>query len=171
MKFIKTLIFSVVALGAVTLSSCTKDDDNDIVASATISASIDGTETTFNKNVVGTTGSVNGATFTSIQGSDAAGNTLSVTITGALTAGKTYVATSGNDDEKPVILYTTTDNEAYLNADDDVSNAVSVTLSSVSSNNTIQGSFKGKVSTLLVGNGAVKSKTVTNGKFNVKVNQ
>ncbi|MEB0262462.1 MULTISPECIES: hypothetical protein [unclassified Mucilaginibacter] len=49
MKLFKTLMLSVVALGTVAFSSCTKDDDNNVAASATITTNIDGTLTTFDK--------------------------------------------------------------------------------------------------------------------------
>jgi hypothetical protein len=168
MKFIKTLILSAVAFGTITFSSCSKN--NEVAASATITANIDGTLATFNKNVLGTTGSVNGATFTTIQGTDASGNNISITLAGTLTAGKTYTSNAASDNDKPVVLYTTADNETYVNDDSNVSNIISVTVASATSSSA-QGSFSGKLTTLLVGNGTAKTKTVTDGKFNVTLIQ
>ncbi|MCO5933980.1 hypothetical protein NAF17_00385 [Mucilaginibacter sp. RB4R14] len=42
-------MLSAVALGTVAFSSCTKNDDNNVASSATITANIDGTLITFDK--------------------------------------------------------------------------------------------------------------------------
>ena len=87
MKFFKTLAFSALAFCIVLFSSCSKDN-SDVAASATITATIDGTPTTFDKNVMGASSTFNGANVTSIQGSDAQGNRITISLKGNLIAGK-----------------------------------------------------------------------------------
>ncbi|MET3978802.1 hypothetical protein ABIB62_001372 [Mucilaginibacter sp. UYP25] len=165
MKFIKTLILSAIAMGTVAVSSCTKDD-NKATASGTITATIDGKVTTFDKNLVGGTSTVNSNTFTSIQGDDDAGNNLSITVVGVLTPGKIFKSNDANEQNRPIVIYTAVNNDSYVNDDNAVSNIVTVAVSAAASNN-IEGTFSGGLTTLVVGNGTAKTKTVTNGKFNV----
>lgn len=167
MKLFKTLILSIVAFGAVAVSSCTKDD-NSATTKGTITATVDGKVTTFDKNVLGGTSSVNGTTFTSIKGADDEGNELTITVVGVLTPGKTFVSNATNEADRPIVIYTAINNDSYVNDDNAVSNIVTVGVSAAASNS-VEGTFSGKLSTLVVGNSTVKSKTITDGKFNVSL--
>ncbi|MDB5129311.1 hypothetical protein [Mucilaginibacter sp.] len=169
MKFIKTLFLSALALGTITFSSCTKDGDLPVIPEAAVTAKIDGTLTEFNTNMLATTNEAGGATVTNIQGTDAKGNKISIAITGALTAGQTYTSGGAADPNKPIILFLTASNESYLNDDNNAANVVSVTITAASSTN-VQGTFKGNLATVASGGGAVKTKAVTEGKFNVALN-
>jgi hypothetical protein len=166
MKFIKTLFLSALALGTITFSSCTKDGDVPTVPQAAVTAKIDSTLIEFNTNMLATTGEVGGATVTNIQGTDTKGNKISISVTGALTAGQTYTSGGAADSNKPTILFLTASNESYLNDDNNVANVVSVTITAASSTN-VQGTFKGNLATVATGGGAVKTKAVTEGKFNL----
>ncbi|MFD0765534.1 hypothetical protein ACFQZI_11785 [Mucilaginibacter lutimaris] len=165
MKLIKTLILSTLALATVAISSCTKDN-NDNTTKGTITATIDGKVTTFDKNVLGATSVVNGNTFTSIQGDDEAGNNISITVVGVLTPGKIFKSDAANEQERPIVIYTAINNDSYVNDNNAVSNIVTVAVSAAASNS-IQGTFSGGLTTLVAGNGTAKTKTVTDGKFNV----
>ncbi|MDN3580009.1 hypothetical protein [Mucilaginibacter flavus] len=166
MKKIKTLLLLAATLGVITLNSCSKDKNS--VPSATITAGVDGTATTFNTNAITLSSTVNGATFTNIQGTASNGATISITLSGKPTAGKTYISTASKDDDKPVMLYSLK-NDNYFNDDDNTKNIVSVTISSVSSTG-VQGTFKGALTNTVfvgTGGGTAKTKAITDGKFNV----
>jgi hypothetical protein len=168
MKFFKTLIFSALAFCIVLFSSCSKDN-SDVAASATITATIDGTPTTFDKNVMGASSTFNGANVTSIQGSDAQGNRITISLTGNLIAGKTYSSNAANNDDKPLVFYVTAANTTYATDVSSVSDVIKVKVSAVSSTNA-QGAFSGKLTALLDNNDPVfGTKTITDGKFNVSI--
>lgn len=167
MKKIKTLIVLTMAFGALTFSSCKKDKPAVAIG---ISADIDGTATTFNVHAIAGKGTVDGGTFTTITGSAANGNTISITLSGTVTAGKTY-SVSTTPDAEPLFVYDIGGDADFLN-DDNSSNKVSVTVNSVSSTS-ISGTFTGGVveADVQVGNNNTPppTKSITNGKFNVSV--
>jgi hypothetical protein len=165
MTKIKTLLLLAATFGVVTLNSCSKDKN--ATPSATVTANVDGTATTFNTNAIAVTGSVSGTSITNIQGTAANGATISITLSGKAVAGKTYTSTAASDDDKPIILYSLKDDD-YFN-DDDIKKIVSVTITSVSSTG-VQGTFKGALTNTIIvgtGSGTTKTKTITDGKFNV----
>ncbi|HTI60597.1 hypothetical protein [Mucilaginibacter sp.] len=163
MKRIKTLLLLIAIFGVVTLNSCKKDKKEAVVS---LTADLDGTATNFSVSPVALQGAVDGQTFTVIQGSTSTGATLSITIAGKVTAGKTYSDAATSDDDKPLFLYATSPTaDDYLNDDDDTANLPSITITSVTST-TIGGTFKGKVGLLSEG---AQVKSITNGKFHVNI--
>lgn len=163
MKRIKTLLLLIAIFGVVTLNSCKKDKKEAVVS---LTADLDGTATNFSVSPVALQGAVDGQTFTVIQGSTSTGATLSITIAGKVTAGKTYSDAATSDDDKPLFLYATSPTaDDYLNDDDDTANLPSITITSVTST-TIDGTFKGKVGLLSEG---AQVKSITNGKFHVNI--
>lgn len=163
MKRIKTLLLLTAIFGVVTLNSCKKDKKEAVVS---LTADLDGTATNFSVSPVALQGAVDGQTFTVIQGSTSTGATLSITIAGKVTAGKTYSDAVTSDDDKPLFLYATSPTaDDYLNDDDDTANLPSITITSVTST-TIDGTFKGKVGLLSEG---AQVKSITNGKFHVDI--
>lgn len=167
MKKIKALIVLTMAFGAITFSSCKKDKQNPTVT-ASITADVDGTATTFNVHAIAGKGTVDGGTFTTVSGSAANGNVISITLTGTVAAGKTYCA-STTPDQEPLLSFSV-GSDQFLN-DDSSSNKVSVTINSVSSSS-ISGTFTGGIvsTNILVGGGNTPAtKSITNGKFNVSV--
>src|ERR1041385_7173939 len=99
MKTIKILILSALSVGVITLNSCKKKD---VKPAVSITATVDGAATSFNVNAAAFQGPVSGVTFTNIQGSTSGGAILSMTLSGALTAGKTYSDAATNDNDKPL---------------------------------------------------------------------
>lgn len=156
---IKALVLTF-AVALVSLSSC-KKDSGDVAASSTITANIDGTATTFSKFAVAVKGEQDNLQFTSIQGTDDKGFTITLTVYGALQAGKTYLSTDDSSEHSLLGYGDDNSNDIYFSDDVDVT---TVTLTKVS-NSSLEGTFSGKVSTFTSG----KSKVITNGKFNVKI--
>ena len=165
MRSIKSLFLLTLAFGVITLNSCKKDKDT--TPSATISASVNGTATDFSTGALAGKASVNGITLTTIQGTAANKTGISIALYGTVTAGKTYSNNASNDDDKPILIFETNDDQ-YFNDDASTTNVVSVTITSVSSTE-IAGTFKGDLVTIAAGNDAPKTKSITNGKFNVKI--
>ena len=161
MKAIKILIVFALAIGVITLNSCKKKD---VKPTATITADVNGTATTFNVHAIAATGTLEGVTFTTITGSASDGTSISITLNGALTAGKTF-DTSGSPDVIPLIAIEAGDN-SFLNDDSSITNPVSVTINAVSST-AVSGTFKGDLTSLTIGNVQPQTKSVTNGKFSV----
>lgn len=162
MTKIKSILLLTIAVGIITLNSCSKSKD-DVVVSTTITASIDGTATTFN-NAFAVTGTVGGEKFTNVQGTASNKAVMSITLNGTITAGKTYSSTAAAISDRPLLLYAPDDNDDYLNDDSNAAKIVTVTVTSISSTN-IQGTFKGNVTA-----GSGKVKAITDGKFNVTLN-
>jgi len=163
MRTTKQLVLLTLAFGALTFSSCKKKD---VAPAVSITATVDGAATNFNVSAAALQGTVSGVTYTNIQGSTTSGGAmLSMTIAGAVTAGKTYSDAATSDDDKPLFVYATspTSDDDYLNDDDNASNLPSVTITSVTST-TIDGTFKG-----LIGNSSGATKSITNGKFHVNI--
>lgn len=156
----KILTVLILTFGVITLNSCKKKDP---APSATITANIDGTATTFNVHAMAAKGTLSGMTITSIQGSSSGGTIFSITLNGAVTAGTTYAAGT-NTDTEPLLSLTTTGDQ-FLNDDASTTNPVSVTITSVSST-AIAGTFKGDLVSTNIG-GTPTTKSVTNGKFSV----
>ncbi|HTD41479.1 MAG TPA: hypothetical protein VK671_12710, partial [Mucilaginibacter sp.] len=129
-----------------------------------ITATLDGAATNFNVNAAALQGTVSGMTFTNIQGSTSGGAMLSMTLQGAVTAGKTYSDATASQNDMPLFVYapSATSQDDYLNDDNDTSNLPSVTITSVTST-TIDGTFKG-----LVAN-STGTKSIANGKFHVNI--
>jgi len=161
MKIIKALLLLTIIIS---VSSCSKDNEVPTKIYA-ITANVDGTATTFT-NVTGTTGSANGNLLTTIQGKTSDGSTLSIAINGEIVAGKTYSAATVGASVQPLVSYSS-GGDIYLNNDAGV-NLVSVTVTEVDSN-FIEGTFTGDLATVVVGNGAVKTKIITNGIFTAKL--
>jgi hypothetical protein len=161
MRKIKSILLLTLAVGIITLNSCSKDKDNAVI-STTITASIDGTATTFN-NAFALTGTVGGTKFTNVQGTSSSKAVLSITMNGTITAGKTYTSTATAISDRASLLYAPNDTDDYLNDDSNSAKIVTVTVTSISSTN-IQGTFKGNVTA-----GSGKVKAITDGKFNVAI--
>ena len=160
MNIIKTLALSLFALLILTFNSCKKDSGT-VVLSNSFSATIDGTPTVFTNALI-FTNTVNNQTVTVLEGTSDK-TTLSITLNGAITAGKTYTTTASNANDRPVMLYVNTDDN-YINDDTNTSNPVSVTVNTVSSS-VISGVFTGNLSNSTTGNATHKTKSITNGKF------
>jgi hypothetical protein len=167
MRILKNLIIFTLVLGVVTLNSCKKDKKEGPIS---LTADIDGTATNFSVSPVALTGAVDGQTFTVIQGSTSAGATISLTLAGKITAGKTYSDAAASDDDKPLFLYATSStDDDYLNNDDDAANLPSVTVTSITST-TIDGTFKGSVvKGIEIGNGTLPTKLISSGKFHLNL--
>ena len=161
MKKIKTLAVLAISLSVVTLNSCKKKD---VKPAVTITATVGGAVTNFNVNAAALQGTVAGVTVTNIQGSTSGGALLSMSLQGALTAGKTFSDAAASDNDKPLFVYATsaTSDDDYLNDDDDTSNLPSVTITSVTST-TVDGTFKGLVQN------STGTKSITNGSFHVNI--
>lgn len=163
MKTIKNVALLSLAIGAISLSSCKKKD---VAPAVSITATVDGSATNFNVNAAALQATLNGVTYTNIQGSTSAGGaTLSMTLMGPVTAGKTYSDAAASDNDMPLFVYATsaTSEDDYYNDDDNASNLPSVTITSVTST-TIDGTFKG-----LIENGSNATKSIANGKFHVNI--
>lgn len=81
-----------------------------------------------------------------------------------VTAGKTYSNTAASDEDKPLLLISS-GNDDFLNDDSSEGNPVTVTITAITST-TIEGTFKGDLVATLLGNGdSPATKTVTDGKF------
>jgi hypothetical protein len=161
MKKIRIMAVVAISLSVVTLNSCKKKDASPAVS---ITATVDGTATNFNANAAALQGTVSGITVTNIQGTSPGGATLSMSVVGTLTAGKTYSDAATNDNDMPLFVYaaSATSDDDYLNDDDDASNLPSVTITSVTST-TVDGVFKGLVQN------STGTKSITNGTFHVKI--
>ncbi|OOQ60051.1 hypothetical protein [Mucilaginibacter pedocola] len=167
-KPFKAILLFVVAFATISVSSCKKDSDNK--SASTISAKVDGTATTFNTNAFAATGSVNGLSFTAVQGTAANGSQISVTINGSPVVGKTYSNTATSDDDKPVIMFSSSnaDDDTFFN-DDDAANQATVTITSASATR-IKGTFSGGLSEFSL-DGAASKKVITEGTFDVAIVQ
>ena len=161
MKKIKILAVLAISLAVVTLNSCKKKD---VKPAVSITATIDGAATSFNVNAAALQGSVQGVTFTNIQGSTSGGAMLSMTLSGAVTAGKTYSDAATSQNDMPMFVYSpsATSQDDYLNDDDNTSNLPTVTITSVTST-TIDGTFKGLVQN------STGTKSIADGKFHVNI--
>jgi hypothetical protein len=161
MKTIKTLVVLALAFSVITLNSCKK---NSVKPAATISASIDGTTTSFNTSAKAIKTTVQGISVTTIQGTASNGTNLSIVLSGAVTAGQTYSASASSPSNEPLIALTSSTDQFWN--DDSSSNLVSVTISSVSSSS-IQGTFKGNLVSTTSGSNTPPTKVIANGTFNV----
>ena len=165
MKTIKILAVFILTLGLFSLYSCKKDKK--IVPTNTISANVDGTATSFNKNVIALNASLLGLTVTDIQGVSAAGDTISISLMGTLTAGKTYAAVAGGGSDTEPSITLTTKTDEFSNNDNSTNNLVSVTINSISPTS-IEGTFTGDlISDNSAGNNTPAKKSLTGGKFSV----
>lgn len=165
MKTIKILAVFILTLGLFSLYSCKKEKK--IVPANTITANVDGTATPFNKNVIAINASLLGVTVTDIQGVSAAGDTISISLMGTLTAGKTYAAVAGGGSEEEPSLTLTTKTDEFSNDDNSTNNLVRVTINSISAT-VIEGTFTGDlISDNIVGNNLPAKKSLTSGKFSV----
>ncbi|MBL4678164.1 MAG: hypothetical protein JKY70_18445 [Mucilaginibacter sp.] len=143
-----------ITFGIMALSACSKDDLNKQDDTTFINATINDTAKVFNGNVL--TASGNNSTVIQANASD--GTKMSITFTGALVAGKTY---QGGTD-KPIVIYTKQDT-TFSNTNNNV-----ITLTVTEADDTrAKGTFSGSLIQDVAGN--AKTKTVTNGSFNVKL--
>ncbi|RWY47233.1 hypothetical protein [Mucilaginibacter gilvus] len=161
---IKAIMLFAVAFATLTVSSCKKDSNN--TPANTISAKVDGTATVFNSNAFAVTGTSGSLSFTAIQGTAANGTSISVTINGSPVAGKTYSNTAASDDDKPLVLFNTKNDDTFIN-DDDAASQVTVTISSASATR-ISGTFSGGLTVFSTGTGGAK-KVISEGKFDVTI--
>lgn len=166
-------IFSIAA----SISSCGKKGNATPTISAGISASINGTATSFNNQAVGvkttTTESVNGTSETitgiAVGGQSSSGAELAIVIAAqTIKAGTTLKTIDGDDDTAisgAAFLYTTSANSdvTYLSQAD---NNSSVTVTAITDTN-IQGTFSGTIYAFDENGNVTDHKTITNGKFNV----
>ena len=161
MRTIKHLVLVTLAFGVLTLNSCKKKD---VTPAVSITATVDGTATNFNVNAAALQGTVSGVTITNIQGTTSGGATLSMALSGTVTAGKTYSDAATNSNDMPLFVYapSPTSTDDYLNDDADASNLPSVTITSVTST-TIDGTFKGLIQN------STGTKSIANGKFHVNI--
>jgi hypothetical protein len=166
------------------VSSCSKKNDPDPnnqqqVASATITATINGVSTTFNDAAATkTTVTSNNLSLTTIAvaGKSSSGSLLSLGFgSPTITAGTTYTYDQATaDTQAAIILYlpvSSNSNDIYANYLGQSTNTVtSVTVTAISAT-TIQGTFKGTLSHFN-GDGVKiddKTITVTDGKFNAQL--
>jgi hypothetical protein len=164
---IKAIMLFAVAFATLTISSCKKDGNEPAIS---ISAKVDGTATLFNTNVLAFKGTANSAEFTNITGTAADGTSVTLTIYGALAAGKTYSASTVFDGDG-FLIYTTKADETYMLGDGGVSTSVSITVNSVEGNK-VSGTFTGTLQKFVAGSsGATTLKSVTEGKFSVTVSE
>lgn len=161
MKTIKILAVLAIVCVVITLNSCKKKDAQPAYS---ITATVDGKVTSFNTNAKAVTASLQGATLTTIMGQASDGTTISILLNAAPTVGKTYISGSTDPNSQPV-LQLSTSTDSFLN-DDSSSNLVTVTVNSVSSTS-IQGTFKGDLASVAIGNSQPVTKSITNGTFNV----
>jgi hypothetical protein len=166
MGFIKALLLSTLTCGVILFSSCSKDKVEATVQ-GTITANVNGTPTKFNTNAVATSATVSGNQLTSINGKAADGTSIAILLGGSVTAGKTYSSNAPNDNDKPVIEYSTASDD-YVNDDSSVSNVSTVSISTISSN-AVSGTFSGKLTTIVIGNSAIKTAVITDGKFSLSL--
>jgi hypothetical protein len=167
MKFIKTLLLSTLIFGAISISSCSKNDDGDTTIEGSITANINGVPTKFNTNVIATSATTQGKQLTSINGTAADGTNISIVLAGNITTGKIYASNAADDNDKPLVAFSTAVDD-FLNDDSSVTNIATVTVTSITSN-TISGTFKGDLKTVVIGNAAPKTTAITDGKFNVSL--
>lgn len=167
MKFIKTLLVSTLILGAISISSCTKDKDSDTTIDGSITANINGVPTKFNTNVIATSATTQGQQLTSINGTAADGTTIAIVLAGNVTTGKTYASNAADDNDKPIVAFSTIADD-FVNDDNSVTNIATVTVTSITAN-TISGTFKGDLKTVVIGNAAPKTAVITDGKFKVSL--
>lgn len=165
MRSIKALMLLTIAFAVVTFSACKKDDGDDTLATSTITVDIDGKTTVFTTNTFSLKGEINDGAFTNVQGEDKNGNSIILTMYGTVTAGKTYLSTAAEFEDRPNFLYTT-DADLYLDANSTVQ---TLTITKISANR-IEGTFSGEVQTHQIGGPEpVKVKSFTNGKFKVAI--
>lgn len=163
---IKSILLFTTAFAVLAFGSCKKDSNNQPALS--ISAKVDGTATAFNNNILGFKGTANSAAFTNIEGTDAAGNSVALTIYGDLVAGKTFSATTVFDGDA-FLAYTTKSDDLYqLGGDASASTMFSVTITSVSGNK-VSGTFQGTLKEFIVGPGTPHTKIITEGKFTAEI--
>jgi len=164
MKTVKTLLLCVAVSGILGLSACKKDKKTPTpAATGTVTATIDGTAMTFSKYTHVITGSVNDVNFTAVEGIAADGSTFTITLNGKLTAGEGFTSNDPDPGNAPELLYVQGDNN-YMNGIDNPSITAKVT--AISATN-IQGTFSGTITEFKSG----APKVVTEGKFNVPIQQ
>ncbi len=161
MKKIKILAVLAISLAAITLNSCKKKD---VKPANSITASVDGTNTSFNTSAKAIKTTVQGVSVTTIQGTAANGTNLAIMLSGAVEAGHTYAAAANSPSDEPLIALTSSADQFWN--DDSSSNLVSVTITSVTTSS-IQGTFKGNLVSTTSGSNTPATKVIANGTFNV----
>ena len=156
----KTLLF-LLALTAVTLSSC-KKSSSDTMVTANLSGTIDGTSRTFNNSLTGslsTSGGSQGLQIVGWSGTAGSSDALYINVLSISTiTAKTYAEGAGAGIQ--FIVGGTTSYANGLSA----TNPISITISSISAHSAT-GTFQGD--TFLNGNSSSTKKVLTNGSFNV----
>lgn len=179
MKTTKLLFVCGLFSIAAGLSSCSKKSDTSPTISAGISASINGTATSFNTAAAGvkttTTGTVNGTSTTltgiAVGGKSSSGGILEIVIAAQTIKAGTTLKTINADDESALtgaaFIYAPNgdaDNGYITQAD----NNSSVTITAITDTN-VQGTFSGTVYEFDDNGNTIDHKTITNGKFNVNL--
>jgi len=155
-------------LALVLLASCKKSSSSSSSGGGTITATVDGTQMTFNNILVAKDTSYMGAYALSFAGaSSLTANTpeLSLTVDGTspITTGTYTLNATSPTTDLPGLAYAVGSSLVY-GSDISGTNSTTVVITSLSKTN-VQGTFSGML-TLQLGTGAT-TKTVTNGKFNV----
>jgi hypothetical protein len=153
------------------LASCKKSSTSSTTSGGgTITATVDGTQMTFNNILIAKDTSFSGAYALTISGATSLTSStteLSLTADGAspVTTGTYTIGPSGITTDLPGIGYSQGSSPVYSS---DITGAYSSTIviTSLSKTN-VQGTFSGTL-TLTIGSGAT-TKTITDGKFNVNL--
>jgi hypothetical protein len=163
------LVAGILLSAIVILSSCKKSNSNSSTSGGgTITATIDGVQTTFNNILITKDTAYLGAyilTFAGATSLTSSSPELSLTVDGTspITTGTYSLGSSGNTADLPGISYAQGSSLVYGNDITGVYSS-SIVITSLSKTN-VQGTFSGTL-TLTLGSGA-NTKTVTDGKFNV----
>ena len=157
-----------ILLTFVILSSCKKSSTSTSSGGGTITATIDGTQMTFNTILIVKDTAFMGAYALTMSGATSASSSateLSLTVDGTspITTGTYNFGPSGTTTDLPALAYSQGSSLLY---EEDITGAHenSIVITSLSKTN-VQGTFSGTL-TLMLGSGP-QTKTVTNGKFNV----
>lgn len=151
-------------LGVVFFSSCKKEKKTDPFLKGTVTADVDGVATDFSSFAIAVTGSSNGNDFTAVQGDAKDGSSIGLTVYGAIIAGKTYTPENQEIGTRPILTYSTGDDDFLTDFNNP---SVTITITGVSSSS-IQGTFSGSVTDITPGANQGKTKVITSGKFNVQ---
>jgi len=169
MKKNKVLIALIIAHGAIAFNSCKKANQQNpqpvVTIAPGITANVDGVVSSFNINASAGSSTVHDTTSTGIFGSAANGDIITIGMRGKLVAGKTY-STSATPELMPFIAYTSGVHD--FSNDDNSPNKISITIKSVTADS-VSGTFTGGLIETFGGGVMRATKSITNGKFNVRI--
>jgi len=145
--------------------SCKKDSSS--TSSGSISATVNDTSATFNNSALAINTTANGVYGISITGFADNSNQISINISGPnpVTTGTYSFSTRGTGDQLSM-GYSIPPNITYIQDSTSTANYATVVITAISSTS-VQGTFTGDLK-LFSGTSVVKTKSVTNGTFNVK---